>query len=83
MNAEIIASYAEESIERALSYKSDCATGKTLKTCIMNIEYCFGKYHAYMDILKMLDFDKFVELVNRYRESIDSIFSFIEKIYEL
>lgn len=69
-----------EVMQTALKY-SKKVKGKNDITDILNTEYWMGKYHAYESLMQNLDWDKFVELHEKYVKSWDECQHTIEKLY--
>lgn len=69
-----------EVMQTALKY-SKKVKGKNDITNILNTEYWMGKYHAYESLMQNLDWDKFVELHEKYVKSWDECQHTIEKLY--
>lgn len=71
---------AVRGMESSTSKLEVLASGKRT-TEFLNIEYNIGKYHAYMDCLKIIDIDKWAELHTRFEVEIKNAMVKIEQIY--
>ena len=75
---EELESKISEVIEMALEYAKKV---KDDKTNILNIEYLMGEYYAYESLMQNLDWDKFVELHEKYVKSWNECQNTIDKLY--
>lgn len=58
-------------------------TRKADTTHFINASYHFGKYHAYLDILKDLDMEQFVKCHDRCKDDCDKVLQGMEKLYQM
>ena len=77
---EELESKISEVIEMALEYAKKVKDGND-KTNILNIEYLMGEYYAYESLIQNLDWDKFVELHEKYVKSWNECQNTIDKLY--
>ena len=77
---EELESKISEAIETALEYSKKIKDGND-KTDILNTEYCIGQYHAYEFLMETLDWDKFVELHEKYKKAWNECQNAIDKLY--
>lgn len=77
---EELESKITEAIETALEYSKKVKDGND-KTNILNIEYYMGQYYAYGSLLEALNWDKFVELHEKYSNAWLECQDAIEKLY--
>lgn len=77
---EKLADKAEASITEALYHANKLDGNK--KTNILNANYYMGQFHAYMELIEDISFDKYVEIGEKTRETSQKILEAINKIYE-
>ena len=77
---EELESKISEVIETALEYARKVKDGND-KTDILNTEYWMGQYHAYEFLMETLDWDKFVELHEKYKKAWNECQNAIDKLY--
>lgn len=77
---EELESKISEVIEMVLEYAKKVKDGND-KTNILNIEYLMGEYYAYESLMQNLDWDKFVELHEKYVKSWNECQNTIDKLY--
>ena len=77
---EIFVKNAEEQIKKALGCAMKIVNSNS-KTEILNAEFHIGQFHAYLDMLKLVDFDKYIEVVEKSREASDIVLKAINKLY--
>lgn len=77
---EDLESKISEVIKTALEYSKKVKDGND-KTNILNIEYYMGQYYAYGSLLETLDWDKFVELHEKYKKAWNECQNAIDKLY--
>ena len=77
---EELESKISEVIEMSLEYAKKVKDGND-KTNILNIEYLMGEYYAYESLMQNLDWDKFVELHEKYVKSWNECQNTIDKLY--
>ena len=72
---------AEAHINRALHYAEKTIDANS-KTEILNAEYCLGQYNAYLDMIKITDFDSYVRLAENNKKTVKTVLDAINKLYE-
>lgn len=71
---------ANECIDRAV-VESEKICANNIR-CLINAEFNFGKFNAYVDILKEVDFDSYIQLVECNKLKCNEILCNIENIYQ-
>lgn len=77
---EVFITNAESYLNRALYHAMKIINANS-KTDILNAEYCMGQFMAYMDMIEITDFDKFIEIGERTMETRTMILEAIDKLY--
>lgn len=75
-------SKAELKINEALQHANNVENKIGNKTTeILNAEYCMGQFMAYMDMIKGIDLDKYVEMGDKTKETRQKVLEAINNIY--
>jgi hypothetical protein len=74
---EILIEKAFKSLNMAAN--ESCKISKNTTTELINTEFNFGKFHAYMDMLKDLDIETYIELYRDNKATCNMILSNIKK----
>lgn len=73
---------AETNINEALHHANNVDNGIGNKvTEILNAQYCLAQFHAYMDMINVIDLDKFVEIGEKTRGTSQKVLEAVNKIY--
>ena len=77
---ENLVSKAKEEINMAMTDAMNIESAKNKTECL-NAEYHIGKFHAFMDVIKDLSIDKFVEVGTNIKDMSQFILERINRLY--
>ncbi len=77
-NTETLIRKAEESLNKA--FEESEHVNRISVVNLINAEFNFGKFHAYMDMLKEIDFDQYVQVAERNKEKSNGVLSNVNRM---